>query len=73
MSAGKNKAELTAEALGLGIDLSDDPTKAVIQERIDQKMEEMAANLMNPDTLLGDAEERPRGRFRGGRGDQNHG
>lgn len=71
--AGKNKDELTAEALGLGIDLSDDPTKAVIQERIDAKLEEMANNLMNPDALLGEDQSTPRGRFRGGRGDQNHG
>lgn len=66
----KNKDELSAEALGLGIDLSDGPSKAVIQERIDAKMEEMAANVMSGDALLGVA---PASGFTGGRGDQTRG
>ena len=72
MSA-KNKELLTAEALGLGIDLSDDPTKSAIQERIDHKMEEMAANIMSPETFLVEGQALNHGRFRGGRGSQNHG
>lgn len=66
--AGKNKSELTAEALGLGIDLPEGSSNKEIQELIDQKLEAMAATVMSADTLLGAA---PRaGRFIGGRGDQ---
>jgi len=64
--AGKNKSELTAEALGLGIDLPSKVSGTEIQELIDRKLEEMAATIMSSDSLLGVAPANDR--FQGGRG-----
>lgn len=63
------KDDLRAEAQSLGIDISDNPTVSSLQERIDKKMEDMSANIMGPDSLLGAVGST----FTGGRGDQTRG